>query len=163
MKNTVQAHRNGGTKARSPQAATPASAAQASPDHPAQVSLVLFHEADGTLAQVDLTAEDYAAIKARASREGIPLEEILRRAAFYSSNFSYAHWMNHGGDLRKAAALMDLLASKFSQMVNDDGAVIDGWFISGALSLAMETQASLVKSYEALYDATIPFRTEVEP
>jgi hypothetical protein len=131
------------------------------------ISLLFFSEREETsIAHVDLTKEQFAAITRHATSAGISLEQSLNNgimrilAAFEDDGLSELE-ITH----IKVSGLLQLLADKFELLDRLAGTDFIGAharrFSDEAGLLVSDAQASLKKTFNAVFQAAHPMRPEV--
>lgn len=132
-----------------------------------KITLLFFSgREDTSIAHVDLTKEQFAAITRHATSTGISLEQALNvgilriLAAFEDDGLSELE-ITH----IKVSGLLQLLADKFEHLAQVDGTEFSGAharkFTDAAGLLVSDAQALLVKSFKAVFQAAHPMRPEV--
>jgi hypothetical protein len=131
------------------------------------ITLLFFSEREETsIAHVDLTKEQFAAITRHAARAGISLEQslndgILRILAAFEDDGLSELEITH----IKVSGLLQLLADKFEHLARLDGTEFSGEharkFTDAAGLLVSDAQASLEKTFKAVFQAAHPMRPEV--
>jgi hypothetical protein len=131
------------------------------------ITLLFFSGREETsIAHVDLTKEQFAAITRHANSAGISLEQsliagIMRVLAAFEDDGLSELEITH----IKVSGLLQLLADKFEHLARLDGTEFSGehanQFSSSIGLLVSDAQASLEKSFTTVFQAAHPMRPEV--